>query len=222
MAERTHTRMLTAASFYSRSPVTTQTKLTLAFPPTVSCQVLEGIRAPLTFPPLNPLRSRGHLFVERARGPHTSPLGGPAWGLLCVLRRVGVGGHREEQPPVLGPEQAPRDLHCHLAVLTAPGGGCSSSQILEGPGSQRKAAERDVVRMSAGDPEEGSRRTWGGGGETGSFPKPAQSGTEPSSISLGMRCPQWHQEVSFLLGKLSGGAGREWQKILLGHHLPDP
>lgn len=39
------------------------------------------------------------------------------------------------RPVTRGPDLAPGDRHCHLAVRTGQGDGCEPSQILVGPGS---------------------------------------------------------------------------------------
>lgn len=80
VAERAHTHMQTATSFYSRSPVITHKQNSHSSSrPHVPRRVPGGIRAPLTFPPLNPERSLGQLPGGAWRG---APL--PSPGRPCL------------------------------------------------------------------------------------------------------------------------------------------
>lgn len=150
----THTHMQTASSFYSRSPVIKH-KQNSHSPsrPHVPRRVPGGTRAPLTFPPLNPTRSRGQLPGEGWRG---DPRLGPplcsrscwSWGRWpSATARSGSGAGT--QGPTLPSSGAYN-----------PGRGCSPCQIPGRPGTQRKAPWRVSVRMSAED-SEGLRKTIG-------------------------------------------------------------
>lgn len=87
VAERahTHTHMQTASSFYSRSPVIIH-KQNSHSPsrPHVPRRQPGGTRAPLTFPPLNPARSRGQLPARAGEGRRGDPCPGPP---LCSRSR---------------------------------------------------------------------------------------------------------------------------------------
>lgn len=175
-----------------------QPELALAFPPTRSAPSAGWNRAPLTFPPLNPVRSRGQL---------------PAWGPLCAHGLLGVGGGGQElRAAGCGSGAGTQGPTMPSSGAYNPGRGCPPGWI---PGGSLEAQQREF--------RSGCRRRLGGVQKAGwragrrRVSPCLQLAASPSGPRAGRnhRPPLWRHDVPSgdkrsLLGKLSGEGGREW------------